>query len=152
MPARLGARLLASPGWRRRLARFTGDRTISTTSIGGFALLRAVAGLRRWRRGTLRYQEEEARIRDWLTRLEALVARDYDLAVEVAANQRLVKGYGDTHARGWRSFARLLEVADRLAGRPDAARTMQGLRAAALADEQGYALDRALAELDRAAA
>jgi indolepyruvate ferredoxin oxidoreductase beta subunit len=152
LPARLGARLLASPTWRRFLTRFTGDRTITTTSISGFALLRAVAGLRRWRRGTLRYREEDARILTWLARIQALAARDYDLAVEVAANQRLVKGYGDTHARGWRSFTRLLETAERLEGRPGAAPTMQRLRAAALADEQGHALDRALAELDRAAA
>jgi indolepyruvate ferredoxin oxidoreductase beta subunit len=152
LPAGLGARLLASPTWRRRLERFTGDRTIATTSIGGFALLRAVAGLRRWRRGTLRYRAEDSRIRDWLARLDALAAVDYDLAVEVAANQRLVRGYGDTHVRGWRNFTRLLAAADRLAGNPGAARTMQGLRAAALADEQGHALDRALAELDRAAA
>jgi indolepyruvate ferredoxin oxidoreductase beta subunit len=78
--------------------------------------------------------------------------RDYDLAVEVAANQRLVKGYGDTHARGLSAFTRLLAAADRLAGRPDAARTMQRLRAAALADELGSALDGALAELERVAA
>ena len=152
LPARLGARLLASPAWRRRLTRLTGDRTITTTSIGGFALLRAVAGLKRWRRGTLRYREEEARIHDWLRRIQALAMRDYGLAVEVAANQRLVKGYGDTHARGLSAFTRLLAAADRLAGRPDAARTMQQLRAAALADEFGSALDRALAELDRVAA
>ena len=124
LPAGLGARLLASPTWRRRLTRFTGDRTITTTSIGGFALLRAVAGLRRWRRGTLRYREEDARIRDWLARIDALAAVDYDLAVEVAANQRLVRGYGDTHARGLSGYARLLAAAERLAGRPGAASSM----------------------------
>ncbi len=43
LPARLGARLLGSPAWRRRLGRLTGDRTINTSSIAGFALLRAVA-------------------------------------------------------------------------------------------------------------
>jgi indolepyruvate ferredoxin oxidoreductase, beta subunit len=152
LPSRLGAALLASPAWRRRLGRFTGDRTISTSSIGGFALLRAVAGLRRWRRSTLRYREEDARIGDWLSQITALAGRDYGLAVEVAANQRLVKGYGDTHARGWRSFTRLLDAADRLTGRAGSARTMQQLREAALADEHGRALDRALAELDRAVA
>jgi indolepyruvate ferredoxin oxidoreductase beta subunit len=152
LPSRLGARLLASPTWRGRLERFTGDRTVTTTSIGGFALLRAVAGLKRWRRSTLRYQEEDARMLDWLARIDALATRDYDLAVEVAANQRLVRGYGDTHARGWRAFTRMLAAAERLAGRPGAAAAMQRLRAAALADEFGTALDRALAELERAAA
>ena len=150
LPSRLGAGLLASAAWRRRLGRFTGDRTINTTSIGGFALLRAVAGLKRWRRGTLRYQQEDARIRDWLSRIAALAGRDYGLAVEVASNQRLVKGYGDTHARGWQGFTRLLAAAERLEGRAGSAGTMQQLREAALADEHGRALDRALAELDRA--
>jgi len=152
LPAAVGRRLLASPGWRRRLQWFTGDRTITTTSVSGFALLRAIAGLRRWRRGTLRYVEEDARIGLWLAHLTALAARDYGLAVEVAANQRLVKGYGDTQARGWKSFTRLSAAAVRLEGRPGAARTMASLRDAALADEQGRALDRALAELDRAVA
>ena len=152
LPARLGRGLLASPAWRRRLGRFTGDRTITTTSVGGFALLRAVAGLKRWRRSTLRYQEENARIRDWLSHIAALAGRDYGLAVEVAANQRLVKGYGDTHARGWQGYTRLLGAAGRLEGRAGSARTMQQLREAALADEHGRALDRALAELDRAVA
>jgi indolepyruvate ferredoxin oxidoreductase beta subunit len=68
----------------------------------------------------------------------------------VASNQRLVKGYGDTHARGWQGFTRLLAVAERLEGRAGSAGTMQQLREAALADENGRALDRALAELDRA--
>jgi indolepyruvate ferredoxin oxidoreductase, beta subunit len=152
LPARIGKGLLASKAWRRRLGRFTGDRTITTTSIGGFALLRAVAGLKRWRRSTLRYQEEDARIRDWLSRIAALAGRDYGLAVEVAANQRLVKGYGDTHARGWQGYTRLLGAAGRLEGRAGSARAMQQLREAALADEHGRALDRALAELDRAVA
>ena len=152
LPARIGKGLLASPAWRRRLGRFTGDRTIATTSIGGFAVLRAVAGLKRWRRSTLRFQEEDARIRDWLSRIAALAGRDYGLAVEVAANQRLVKGYGDTHARGWQGYTRLLMAAGRLEGRAGSARTMQQLREAALADEHGHALDRALAELDRAVA
>jgi indolepyruvate ferredoxin oxidoreductase, beta subunit len=152
LPARLGTGLLASPAWRRRLGRLTGDRTITTTSIGGFALLRAVAGLKRWRRSTLRYQEEDTRIRDWLSRIAVLAGRDYGLAVEVAANQRLVKGYGDTHARGWQGYTRLLAAAGRLEGRAGSARTMQQLREAALADEHGRALDRALADLDRAVA
>jgi indolepyruvate ferredoxin oxidoreductase, beta subunit len=152
LPSRLGAGLLASPAWRRRLGRFTGDRTITTTSIGGFALLRAVAGLKRWRRGTLRYRVEDERIRDWLSRVTELAGRDYELAVEVAANQRLVKGYGDTHARGWQGYTRLLAVAAPLAGQAGSARTMRRLREAALADEHGHALDRALAELDRAVA
>jgi indolepyruvate ferredoxin oxidoreductase beta subunit len=152
LPAWLGRWLPASPARRRLLERFTGDRTIRTSSVSGFALLRAIAGLRRWRRGTLRYQVEDGRIRDWLGQLAALAGRDYELAVEVAANQALIKGYGDTHARGWRSFTRLGEAAARLEGQPGGGRARRRLREAALADEHGRALDRALTELGRAAA
>jgi indolepyruvate ferredoxin oxidoreductase, beta subunit len=64
--------------------------------------------------------------------------------VEVARCQRLVKGYGSTHARGWRNFERLMEEADRIAGQPGAAARLASLTAAALADENGRALEMAL--------
>jgi indolepyruvate ferredoxin oxidoreductase beta subunit len=147
LPARIGAALMASPSWRRRLARLTGDRAVNTSSISGFAMLRAVAALKRWRRGTLRFQQERARTVDWLARIERHAVRDYALAVEVAASQQLVKGYGDTHARGWANFSTLLEVAERLEAREEGAARLRRLREAALADEHGEAFGRELATL-----
>jgi len=64
--------------------------------------------------------------------------------VEIARCQRLVKGYGDTHARGWTNFQRLMQEVDRLAAKPDAAPRLAALREAALADETGQALAKAL--------
>ena len=145
--ASLGRRLLQSPWWRRRLERFTGGREICTTNVSGFLLLRLVAGLRRWRRGTLRFVEEQARIGRWLEEVDALAAVDYDLAVELANCQRLVRGYGDTHERGTASFGELSAAAKRLAGRPGSARELVRLRQAALADERGEALRAALAAI-----
>jgi indolepyruvate ferredoxin oxidoreductase beta subunit len=61
----------------------------------------------------------------------------------VAECQRLVKGYGDNHARGWGSFQAIMEEIDRGGTRLDAAR-VRALREAALADPEGRALRGAL--------
>jgi indolepyruvate ferredoxin oxidoreductase beta subunit len=152
LPAGLGRRLLASPrlcGWLRRR---TSGRQIRTGTVGGFLLLHTVGGLRRWRRSTLRFHEENARIEAWLGRIERLAATHYSLAVELARAQRLVKGYGDTHARGWRHFSALVEQLELLATRSDGALWLSRLQDAALADEEGQALARELAALSALAA
>jgi indolepyruvate ferredoxin oxidoreductase beta subunit len=145
LPASIGAWLLRSGAPRRLVERLTArGRHIETTAIGGFLLLRSIAALRRFRRRTLRFVEEQQRIEEWLGRISTLVARDPALALEVARCQRLVKGYGDTHARGWTNFQRLMQEVDRLAGEPGAAARLAVLCAAALADENGQALATAL--------
>jgi indolepyruvate ferredoxin oxidoreductase beta subunit len=109
--------------------------------------------MRRWRRGSLRYAVENARIEAWLARIDRHANIDVALALEIARCQRLVKGYSDTHERGTRNFDKLMHAADTLAGRPQAAAALRRLRDAALADEHGQALDAQLAaELDAALA
>ena len=81
----------------------------------------------------------------WLAEIRRLAATQPALALELARTQRLVKGYGDTHARGWHNFSRLLEAVPRLESDPAGARRLGELAAAALADESGQALDRMLA-------
>ena len=63
-----------------------------------------------------------------------------------------VRGYGDTHERGWHNYQRILAAARTLAGRPDAAATVDRLRRAAAQDERGTALERELTALDTARA
>ena len=58
--------------------------------------------------------------------------------------RRLIKGYSDTHARGLSKFDRVLDAVALVAGRPDAADWTRRLREAALADEEGGALDGAI--------
>lgn len=147
LPARLGKWLLESPHLRRLIERWTGGKQIRTRTLRGFLLLHALAGLKRWRPATLRYQEENARIEQWLERIAALAGRNYDLAVELARAQRLVKGYGETHERGWRNFTALLGQLDDLSTRADGAALLARLQAAALADEEGQALARELAAI-----
>jgi indolepyruvate ferredoxin oxidoreductase beta subunit len=145
LPAAMGTWMLASPRICRWLARTTGGKRIRTNTIAGFLFLHALGGLRRWRRGTLRYAVENARIEDWLGRIERLAPAHYGLAVELARAQRLIKGYGETHERGWRNFSALLARIDALAGRADGAAVMARLQEAALADEEGVTLAKELA-------
>jgi len=104
--------------------------------------------MKRWRRRTLRYHEENERIERWLAAIEAVAPDDCALAVEIAKAQRLVKGYGDTHERGWANFSRLMARVDTLKGRREGAQIFARLQAAALADEEGAALATALTQLD----
>ncbi len=147
LPAALGRRVLRSARMSRWLARRTGGRHIRTSTISGFLLLYGIAGLRRWRRSTLRFHEENARIEAWLARVEALARQNYPLAVELARAPRLLKGYGDTCERGWRTISRLLEQLPHLASRADGGVQLARLIEAALADEEGATLGRELAAL-----
>jgi indolepyruvate ferredoxin oxidoreductase beta subunit len=149
LPAAMGAWVLRSPRLSRWLGRAMTGRHIRTHTVSGFLFLHALGGLRRWRRGTLRYREENARIEDWLACIERLAPAHYLLAVELARAQRLIKGYGETHERGWSNFEKLLSRIDSLAARPDGASVLARLHEAALADEEGAALARELADQAR---
>jgi indolepyruvate ferredoxin oxidoreductase beta subunit len=151
LPVGLGRWLLRSPGASRLLTRWTGGKQIRTGTVIGFLMLHLLGGLKRWRRSTLRFHEENERIEKWLGRIGELAATNYGLAVELARAQRLVKGYGDTHERGWRNFSALVDKLDELAPRPDGAAVFARLQTAALADEEGKALARELAEISSVA-
>ncbi len=122
-------------------------RIVRTTSVGGFLLLYLLARLKGRRRGTLRFAAEQAALTQWLALVTETAKTDYALAVEVARARALVKGYGDTHARGQAKYARLVDLLPRLHGHPNAAAQMAGLIKAALADEDGKALEQAVAAL-----
>jgi indolepyruvate ferredoxin oxidoreductase beta subunit len=147
LPARLGRWLQGSSRARQLLAGwFKEGRHVNTVKLSGFLPLFGLAALRRWRRGTLRYQIEQERIEDWLERLRSSMD-NYDLATEIAECPRLIKGYGDTHQRGLKSYGAILHLIDRDRRRADVAARVRRTRAAALADENGAALDSTLRDL-----
>ncbi len=144
LPATLGRWLLQSSLPRRIVQRLASQgRVVQTSSLRGYLLLWGVAGLRRWRRGTLRFAAENQRIEQWLGDVREAAASDTALATEIARCQRLVKGYGDTHERGLRNFA-LLRDAWQRGGERFTPELLARLREAALADEHGKALKLAL--------
>ena len=146
LPAGLGAWILRSPLLRRWLEpRFAKGRHVETTSLRWFVTLRFLASLRRIRRSTLRYREEQARIEQWLDLVGTVAQSDREAAAEVLACQQLLKGYSDTFERGLRHFGILMREIEQSVGSPGLATRICRLRDAALADEHGTALSCALA-------
>jgi len=147
LPAALGRRLLDSGLARRIVERFTRTgKVVQTTSIVGFLQLYVLAGLRPWRRKSLRYQRERHQIDQWLALLVTLAGEDYWLAREMAELPRLLKGYGDTHAHGSRNFGAIMNALPELRRSNDAGGRLKKLREAALADDDGSKLAEVLQE------
>jgi indolepyruvate ferredoxin oxidoreductase beta subunit len=144
LPGALG-RAIERPGWlRRRVERLTRQgRIVTTSSLGGFLMLRAVAGMKRWRRSTGRYAVENAAIEAWLARIAAAAGHP-ELAIEVAQCQRLIKGYSETHERGVRNYETVMAALQK-AGPALPPATLRELREAALEDEHGMRLAATLA-------
>jgi len=148
LPAALGRWLLRT-GWARGLVdRGTRKgKILKTTSVGGFLLLYGLSKLRPLRRRSLRFAVEQATLAAWLDLVADTAQSDYLLALQVASMRSLVKGYGDTHEHGRAKFDKLAALLPRLRERENSAALLEGLIKAALADEHGQAMDKAIADL-----
>lgn len=147
VPAGLGRFMLNFGPLRRAIERLTArGRIVKTSSLRGFAMLYCVASLKKWRRRSMRYAQEQTALEARLARLAALALKDYSAAVEFAECRNLVKGYGDTLERGRASYAAIEVALERLMARAQPAAAIAKLRAAALADDTGAGLRAALGE------
>jgi indolepyruvate ferredoxin oxidoreductase beta subunit len=122
-------------------------RRVRTDGIIGFTTLWAVSAMKPRRRKTLRHQHEATHLNHLIDTAANIAPDNYELAIGVLNCQRLVKGYSDTHARGHSKFSKVLGALDTLKTRKDAADWVRRLREAALQDEDGTALDGALATI-----
>jgi indolepyruvate ferredoxin oxidoreductase beta subunit len=150
LPEPWGRRVLGWPWLRSLTGMFVGHgRKVATHTITGYLQLWLLARGRNWRRQTPRYAREQAAIEAWLELVRTVAPSNPALAVELARCQALVRGYGDTLARGQGAYERILAHANDMAGDPDAAAVVARLREAALADEQGTRLGEVLVTLER---
>jgi indolepyruvate ferredoxin oxidoreductase, beta subunit len=142
-------------GWAAKAA---WGRQVKANGIFGFATLRLLAGLKSWRRHSHRFAQEQAAIEDWLSAVASAAGRSPALGLEVAECARLIKGYGETWARGNANFQRIRDAVIAPAAGGDwpldfALDAIANARAAALADPEGEGLNRTLAAIgERAAA
>lgn len=152
--ARSVLRIAEQRGW---LGRVHFGMEVKSTSVLGYLRFWTLAKLRRVRRRTYRYQQEQAAIEAWLAQVRAAGEISADLAREIADCARLIKGYGDTYQLGVANYA-LIEthlIRPALAGRLAPLHAIDAIasaRTAALADPDGTALAQAIAEAERAAA
>jgi indolepyruvate ferredoxin oxidoreductase beta subunit len=137
-------------GW---LGRVYFGMEIDSTSIGGYLRFLTLAKLRWLRPRGHRFKQEQAQIESWLGLIAEAAKHSCELGLEVAECARLIKGYGDTHARGLANYraieARVIRPA--LAGNiplQRAADALASARTAALVDPEGESLAKCLAEID----
>ncbi len=157
LPPLLARPILALAARRGWLGKVYWGMEVRSTSVLGFARLKLLAGLRRWRRFTHRYAEEQAAIKAWLLLISAAALKSAEFALEVAECARLIKGYGSTHARGVANYTKIETrlIRPALAGNyalPVAVDGIAAARVAALADPEGERLEQTLAEIERRAA
>jgi len=145
LPTRIARRLRRSA--ERRGWRLSFGLHLRTTSFHGFLLLRSLAGLRWWRPYSARFSEEQSLIERWLEEIERALASDVRLAHEIALCGQLIKGYGETHARGKSNFLGILGALAHpiVPGAKSRADLVRDARAAALADPEGRKLQESLA-------
>lgn len=149
LPAGLGRRLTA---WAER--RGLADRLhiplhVRTDTVIGYLAIRFMARLKSRRRKGLRYLREQDMIERWLTGIAQAAEKSDALALEWAECGRLIKGYSDTRRRADRNFERLLReiLSPALSGDIEPAQAADWLkraREAALADEDGKALEQVM--------
>ena len=137
-------------GW---LGRIYFGMEINSTSISGYLRFLMLAKLRRLRPYGHRYAQEQTQIESWLGLIIETARLSVELGLEVAECARLIKGYGDTHARGVSNYqtieTRVIRPA--LAGQIPLSRAADALasaRTAALVDPEGESLAKCLAEID----
>jgi indolepyruvate ferredoxin oxidoreductase beta subunit len=151
LPGSIARHLVAWDARRQRRGRppFAVAVRLRSDGIAGHCALRVLAALRRLRPRSARFRDEQRAIAAWLDATVAGAREDWSVAWEIALCGRLVKGYGATNERGKRNLAHiLLHLAAPTAAFPspgERARAIAAAREAALTDEGGMALDRALA-------
>ncbi len=145
MPARIGAKVLASKAGYKLLSAFSGGKKLRTNTISIHLALKLLSALRRFRRGSLGYQHERAMINSWLDAIKSAAKRDVNVAIEIAKCGRLVKGYGATRHRTSEQTQQIIDHANRTqTGNPGDIST---LLAAALADDSNTAFSKAMTSL-----
>ncbi|MGA8953234.1 MAG: indolepyruvate oxidoreductase subunit beta family protein, partial [Xanthobacteraceae bacterium] len=125
---------------------------VNTASVSGYLRFKLLAALRRFRRKTFRFQEEQQQIEAWLELIARAAVHSPELAIEIAECARLIKGYGDTHKRGSGNYRLIVErvIAPALAGEISLRTAIDAVvsaRTAALLDPDGEALAKCLADL-----
>jgi len=144
-------RIAEKKGWRGRV--YFGMQ-IQTTSVFGYLRFLTLAKLRGLRPYGIRYKDEQAQIESWLKLIVEAAQRSGELALEIAECARLIKGYGDTHARGLKNYAAIEArvIRPALQGSLDLARAVDAVasaRTAALADPDGESLGRCFDEIEQ---
>lgn len=150
LPAGLGTRIMARVAAGKGLPFLGRGVHVRSNGVAGYWMLRLMAGLRRIRRRSYRYAEEQAAIEGWLQAMDSALPAAPEFAEALAELPRVLKGYSDTLVRGKRAYSMIMEqiVHPALQGgaMSDAAPDLRRAIAAALADDSHSQLDAAISQ------
>jgi indolepyruvate ferredoxin oxidoreductase, beta subunit len=153
LPPFLARRVLGLAERKGWLGRVYFGMEINSTSVSGYLRFLMLAKLRWLRPYGYRYKQEQQQIDGWVALIREAAQQSTELALEIAECARLIKGYGDTHARGLANY-RVIEsrvIRPALAGQIPRARAVDAIssaRTAALVDPEGESLAKCLAGID----
>ena len=151
LPAPAADPLLDVLGWigwlhKRMAVRF------STKSRFGIRRLKLEALLRRWRRFSVRYQEERAWVERWLHMIARCLDKQPQSVSAIVETATMVQGYGDTYRQGLADWHAIIDglakpTFDGALPLGDLAGAVTEARAACILDSRQAALKRAIAQI-----
>jgi hypothetical protein len=124
----------------------------STANWLGIGRLKMEAGLRRWRRYSVRYAKERVWVERWLHMIDRSLTREPAAASEIVQTAAMIRGYGDVYRQGMADWNAIIDglakpAFDGVLALPDLAGAVAEARAAALPDPRQAALKRRIAEI-----
>jgi hypothetical protein len=118
----------------------------------GVLRLKAEAGLRRWRRLSVRYAKERVWVERWLHMIDRSLTKQPKSASAIVQTADMVRGYGDVYRQGVADWHAIIDglakpTFDGVLPLADLADAVAEARAAAMPDPRQVALKRAIAEI-----
>ena len=135
-------------GWNHKNVKLR----FSSASWFGILRLKMGAGLRRWRRYSVRYAKERVWVERWLHMIDRSLTRQPAAASEIVQTAAMIRGYGDVYRQGMADWNAIIDglakpAFDGVLALPDLAGAVADARAAALPDPRQSALKRRIAEI-----
>jgi hypothetical protein len=151
LPAIIAEHVLDALEWAGWLHKPVSIR-FSTASRWGIRRLKMEAGLRRWRRYSVRYAKERIWVERWLHMIDRSLTKQPAAAPAVVATATMIQGYGDVYRQGVADWNAIIDglakpTFDGVLVLPDLAGAIAQARAAALSDPRQAALKRKIAEI-----
>jgi hypothetical protein len=135
-------------GWTHKpvLINFSG------ASRWGIRRLKIEAGLRRWRRFSVRYAKERVWVERWLHMIDRSLTKQPAAASEIVQTATMIQGYGDVYRHGLADWHAIIDglvkpTFDGVLPLADLAGAVAEARAAAMPDRRQIALKRKIAEI-----
>ena len=124
----------------------------SAASRYGVRRLKIEAGLKRWRRYSIRYGKERMWVERWLHMISRSLTKQPAAAAEIVQTASMIEGYGDVYRQGMADWNAIIDgltkpTFDGVLALTDLGAAMAEARAAAVPDPRQVALKRKIAEI-----